>query len=323
MEPVDFFTASRVLIVAGKGGVGKTTVASTLSRAATRHGVSTLLVEVEGKRGLASVFAHDTLSSADTILAPAEPDAGIAALRARAITADDALLDYLTDHGLGGFAQRLSRWEVLDTVATSTPGLRDLIVLGKIKQLERAGAADLIVVDAPASGHAVSFLRCAAALLDTVQTGPVHKQATEVAEMLADPSRCRVLLVTLPEETPVNEAIETAYQLEDTTGVTLGPAVVNCCFPDLGIIDTGPAVLSLLEAHLPDPDLAAVQEAAAFWNRRVALQRDQLERLRVELPLEQLVLPFVFDTPVTLEWVDQLADTLVTEVLGLDAAAVG
>ncbi|MCB0995861.1 MAG: hypothetical protein KDB21_12265 [Acidimicrobiales bacterium] len=314
MEPVDFFTASRVIIVAGKGGVGKTTVACTLGVAATRLGLSTLLVEVEGKRGLASVFAGEQLSSADTVLIPADDTSGRAALAARTITADDALLDYLADHGLGGFARRLSRMEVLETLATSTPGLRDLIVLGKIKQLEREGAYDLILVDAPASGHAVSFLRCADALLDTVHTGPVFKQATDVAELLSDPDRCRVLLVTLPEETPVNELVETAYLLEDTVGVKLGPAVVNCCYPELGDVDP-----ALVGPDLPD----GVRAAAEFWSRRVELQRTQLARLQDELPLEQLLLPYLFDAPIDAADVELLADALVDSVRLLDATAVG
>src|SRR5207253_3194021 len=96
--------------------------------------------------------------------------------------------------GKGG----VGKTTVTAALATAVPGMKDILVLGKVKQLERAGAADLIVLDAPAAGHAVSFLLSARGLLDAVRVGPVSKQAADVVEMLRDPERCRVLLVTVP-----------------------------------------------------------------------------------------------------------------------------
>src|SRR5439155_1700853 len=121
----------------------------------------------------------------------------------------------------------------LDVVATAVPGMKDILVLGKVKQLEREGVADLILIDAPAAGHAISFLLSPRGLLDAVRVGAVRRQAEEVIELLSDPSRCRVMLVTLPEETPVNELVDTAFALEDRVGVKLGPVVVNGVAGDL------------------------------------------------------------------------------------------
>src|SRR5256885_6462526 len=132
-------------------------------------------------------------------------------------------------------SRRLSRSGALDVVATAVPGMRDILVLGKVKQLERAGAADLIVLDAPAAGHAITFLLSARGLLDAVKVGPIQRQASDVVEMLGDPSRCQVVLVTLPEETPVNELVDTAYAVEDRAGVALGPIVVNGYVPALDL----------------------------------------------------------------------------------------
>ena len=123
-------------------------------------------------------------------------------------------------------------------VATAIPGIRDVLVLGKVKQLERARSADLIVVDAPATGHAVTFLTSASGLVDAARGGPLRTQALEVVELLNDPNRCRVMLVTLPEELPVSETIESAYTLEDKAGVQLGPVVVNACDPEPRGLDT-------------------------------------------------------------------------------------
>ncbi len=311
MNPSDFFTAARVLIVAGKGGVGKTTVAAALGVAASTVGLDTLLVEVEGKRGLGSLFAsgdNASLPYADTELIPAGTDFG--RLRARTILAEAALMDYLVENGLKGFARTLDRLHVLDTLATSTPGLKDLIVMGKIKQLETSRDADLIIVDAPASGHAISFLRAARGLQSTVQTGPIRRQADDVAKMLADGDRTQVLLVTLAEETPVNELVETAYALEDDVGVRLGPALINAVHRDRGAVTEVSAAL--------EPALGqAAASAARHWGDRRALQIGQIDRLATELPLEQIVLPRLLRTALGPDDVRDLADVLLAQIRAL------
>ena len=179
MDLERFCATSRVVIVAGKGGVGKTTVTAALATAAARTGMSVLIVEVEGKSGLAACFGEAPLTYEEAELRPG--------VRARTLTPDDALLEYLDDHGMRRISRRLSRSGALDVVATAVPGMRDILVLGKVKQLERAGVADLIVIDAPAAGHAVSFLLSARGLLDAVKVGPIQRQAADVVEMLERP----------------------------------------------------------------------------------------------------------------------------------------
>ncbi len=301
MDPSDFFTASRILIIAGKGGVGKTTIAATLGVAASRSGIDTLLVEIEGKRGLASLFGESGLVYDDTEVLSANASRGAASLRARTIPADAALMDYLADHSLGRFAKTLTKMQVLDTLATSTPGLKDLIVLGKIKQLEQTDDAELIIVDATSSGHAISFLRSARGLQATVDTGPIRRQADEVVALLTNPTRAQVLLVTLAEETPVNELIETAYALEDEVGIRLGPAVINSVYESRG-----------LKSRAKGSSEAA--RAAAYWEKRSASHRSQIDRLAEELPLEQFVLPRRFTTQLGLADLEHLGDLLTAQI---------
>src|SRR5690606_38638579 len=159
--------------------------------------------------------------------------AGGGVLRASEMSRDGDLLEYIRDHGLSLVSKRLVSSGALDVVATAAPGIKDILILGKVKQLERAGAADLLILDAPAAGHAITFLQAARALLDTVRGGPINAQAREVLEMLTDHDRCRVVLVTLPEETPVNELVDTAFSLEDRVGVGLAPVVVNGLYDDV------------------------------------------------------------------------------------------
>ena len=117
-------------------------------------------------------------------------------------------------------------------ISTAIPGIRDVLVLGKVKQLERDRAADLILVDAPATGHAITFLTSASGMVSAARGGPLRTQAQDVVELLSDPARCRVLLVTLPEELPVSETVESAFTLEDKAGVQLGPVIINACDPE-------------------------------------------------------------------------------------------
>jgi anion-transporting ArsA/GET3 family ATPase len=288
MELAQFCSASRVVIVAGKGGVGKTTVTATLATAAARTGASVLIVEVEGKSGLATAFGGEALEYEECEVAPG--------VRARTLTPDQALVEYLEGRGLKRMSRRLTNSGALDVVATAVPGMREILVLGKVKALEREGAADLIIIDAPAAGHAVSFLMSPRGLLDAVSIGPIRAQAEEVIELLSDPERCRVILVTLPEETPVNELVDTAYALEDRVGIKLGPVVVNGWFADAPE-PSQPALrdAAILGLAIDGDEAARLDAAAAFRHERHVRHQAQVERLAQRLPLAQIRLPFLFD----------------------------
>jgi anion-transporting ArsA/GET3 family ATPase len=318
LQPEQFFASSRVVIVAGKGGVGKTVVAAVMARAAARSGLSALIVEVEGKSGLPAMFGQSDLTYDETLLSPGGGVDGAAEIKARTLTPDDALLEYLADHGLNRVSKRLVSSGALDIVATAVPGIKDILILGKVKQLERADVADVIILDAPAAGHAITFLRAARSLLDTVRVGPIQTQARDVLDLLTDHERCQVMLVTLPEETPVNELVETAYSLEDDVGIGLAPVVVNGVYPDLPGLATDPIeAAEAADASLrpgEDEELAA---AASFRLERMDLQRTQIARLADELPLPQIKLPFVFDAEIGPDQVDALARALLDEVASI------
>ncbi len=293
-DPVASLTAARVVIVAGKGGVGKTTVTAVLARAAAARGLRVLAIELDGKPTLAELLA--------------ESDVTI-----RSIAAPAALDEYLREHGFGRVAKRLTATGVIDVIGTAAPGIDDIVVLGKVKQLERSGEWDVIVVDGPAAGHAITFLTSASGMLDAVRGGPVRAQATDVLELLGDAERCQVVLVTLAETTPVNEVIETAFALEDQVGVQLGPVVVN------GVDTAADAV--------PDPDdptvasalaeLAATGDgretlaaAARFRRSRRAVQLAEIERLADALPLDQVHVASLSVAGLTAADVGTLADEL-------------
>jgi len=308
MDIRSFCSQSRVLIVAGKGGVGKTTMVAALAHLAAGSGLSVLVIELEGRTGVSAAFggsgvlgyAGEVLQAAgatDLGDGPVDDGARLApgTVHARTITPDDALLEYLDDHGMRRFSKRLLSSGIIDIVAGAIPGIRDILVLGKVKQIEQQGIADLVLVDAPATGHAMTFLSSARGLLDAARGGPIRSQAADVAALLSDPRRCQVALVTLPEEMPVNEVVEAAYQLEDRVGIALGPVIVNACYPPSpGLEEPAPTTVAAAGADLDPALVDALEAARRFRQRRHDLQEQEILRLADELPLPQLRVPFLF-----------------------------
>ncbi len=300
--------------MAGKGGVGKTTLGATIGLSAARSGLDTILVELDGHSSLGRPFGHAQLSYDDVDLLAGQYELE-GSLRGRQITPDDALVDYLASSGLDQIGSRLLRSGAVDVVSTAAPGIRDLLALGKIRQLETSGEADLIVVDAPAAGHALTFLRAATGLRSSSTSGPVRDQAEAVLEMFADESRCQVVMVTLPEETPINELVETAYDIEDEVGLKLGPVIVNGVWPEIdGLADE-------LEAlGRQTSRIGRSRELASRYRlNRCAAQQAQCGRLSEELALPQAQVPYLFRHTIDRDGLDQLSDALDQELerLGL------
>lgn len=292
--------------MAGKGGVGKTTVCAAVARTASDLGLSALVLAID-RAGHPKPLPDGPVDPRSEVFAD--------------LAADASLVEYLETHGFGRLSRRLLRRGFVEVAATAAPGIKDILLLGKVAQLERNGAADLIVVDAPASGHALRFLASARGLSEMVASGPLRAQADQVSAMLSDGRRARVLLVTLAEETPVNEVADTAYALEDRAGVALAAVVVNGLYPPLeGLEDDPVAVAAEAGVVLPHEELERLSAAARFRLGRRSLQQEQVARLGSKLPLPQIHLPFLFDTDVAGAGIDRLADALRDELTPVPSA---
>ncbi len=278
VHPLQFLSSTRLVVVAGKGGVGKTTVTAVLARAAFRAGMRVLAVDLDGKPTLADLL-------------PDQPS--------ESISAKAALAEYLETHGLHRVAKRLATSGVIDVVANAAPGIDDIVVLGKLKQLERSEDFDVILVDGPAAGHAITLLLAPASLQAAVRGGPIRTQAEEVADMLADHQRCQACLVTLPEATPIAEALETAAALRDRVGVRLGPMVVNAV--DLG---------TKLDEQAGGGG-SAMARAAVFTNARRAMHAAQARALDESWGGTHLTVPLVDGATLDAAEVDRLAAAIV------------
>ena len=319
MQPAQFFSSANVLIVAGKGGVGKTVAAATIATSAARSGLSVLLVEVSGRSSSAPMFGAEPQGYEEaTAVHEAGPDRS-GSVTLKSITPDQALVEWLANHGFNRLIGRLASSGILEIVATATPGIKDLLILGRIKAFADEGTYDLIVVDAPAAGHAVGFLRSPRGVRDVARTGVLHRQAVEVLDLIGDPDRCQVMLVTIPEETPVNELIETSFAVEDELGVRLGPVIVNAVLPTIEGLDDDldAASLDAVAPELGDDERAALSTAAAFRAGRAALQAEQIERLGTSLPLPQIRLPQLFGTSIGPDEIGVLADELTAAIVDL------
>jgi len=290
VDQTKFFTASRIIIVAGKGGVGKTTVSAGLAMAAAQAGLHVLFIELDDKPsaekilGSASSRGSGSPGYGNWGYEPTEIalPSGTGHITARRITATSALTDYLDTRPLGKVSRKLITAGIVELIATAAPGIDDLLVLGKIKALESEGVADLIIIDGPPAGQAISLLMSARALNTSISGGPIHQQSAEVLELLADSARCQVMLVTLPETTPVNEMIDTAFALEDDIGVHLAPLVINA-------VESG----TTLEIPKSLPSASGVVQAARFQNARTARQSHEIARLKERLAIPTLELPFL------------------------------
>ena len=299
-------TQARLHWVSGKGGTGKSTVAAALALALAAEGKRVLLVEVEGRQGIAQLFDTPPLPHEEKRIAVA---AGNGELRALAIDVETALLEYLDMFYNLGFAGRaMRRFGAVEFATTLAPGLRDVLLTGKVKECvvrtESDGRRtyDAVVVDAPPTGRVVSFLDVTRAMADLAKGGPIRSQSEGVITLLHSPDSI-VHLVTLLEELPVQETLDAVEELR-AADLRVGAVVVNMVRPDTlpadsvgaaaeGEIDARALRAGLAAAHLEldDDDVAGLVTESVQHAARVDAQRASRERLvnkgadLVELPL--------------------------------------
>ncbi|UYP19325.1 P-loop NTPase [Rhodococcus sp. Z13] len=296
---------ARLHFVSGKGGTGKSTVAAALALALAAGGRKVLLVETEGRQGIAQLFDVPSLPPVETKIATAEGGGVVSAL---AIDIETAFLEYLDMFYNLGFAGRaMRRIGAIEFVTTLAPGLRDVILTGKIKETvvrtDKSGAPvyDAVVVDSPPTGRIGSFLDVTKAMADLAKSGPIRSQSEGVVRLLHS-DQTVVHLVTLLEALPVQETADAVEELQ-AADLRLGTVIVNKTVPEhlpaelvdeaaAGRID-GPPIRATFERvglKLSDDDFAGlltqtVEHASVLQAQQVsAAQLDDVKVARMSLP---------------------------------------
>jgi anion-transporting ArsA/GET3 family ATPase len=293
----------RLVVVAGKGGVGKTTVAAALGLIAARSGKRTVICEVAEQERLADLFGVDASGHEERELAPELHSVSVDPERAK----DEWLRYQLKSNTLAGVLGGSSLFRYLSAAA---PGLSELVTIGKVwdlAQLERrtgGSVFDLAIVDAPATGHGIAMLRAPSTYASVARVGPIRRQALTIDKFLRNRRRTGVVVVALPEEMPVNETLDFERRLADEMGMSIDRAIVNAVYPERF---TG-AEAKRLRAGAREDD-GAVHAALAEYER-VRGQRSQLRRLRRGLDAPVATLPFLFEPELGLEQLDELARKL-------------
>lgn len=289
----------RLLVVTGKGGVGKSTVAAALALVAANRGRRVLVVDVDAKGTIADRFEAGAIG-----FKPREVMPGISLM---AMDTEASLAEYIRLNlriPIVGRIGPLAR--ALDFVATAAPGVREILTIGKIcwevrESIEGRADWDLVVVDAAATGHVIAQLGAADAIGDLVAVGPVRGQTEWMSELLSDPAVTALNIVTTPEEMPVAETIDLVGRARTELNVPLGAVIVNRVLPELftthdeEMFETlaSPPVLDVLVTDL-GPGVQPVLDAARL---AVAMRRSRIEhlnRLRDEVDLPTLYLPYLF-----------------------------
>lgn len=320
MDIHDFFEP-RILIVSGKGGVGKTTVSAALALAAARAGRRVCIAEVDQKGTLPKLFGGAQLS-----YEPREMASGVYGMN---IIPDEALAEYLdVQYHMKRISRVFASSHFVDYITATAPGLKDILVLGKIWYLEQGRTGpkfDTIIVDAPAAGHMLTFLSAPIGLSDAVRVGPVQRQAEWLVQMLRDPKRSRVHLVTLAEEMPIAETTETAQALEERIKINTGAIFANAVYPEYltgadekqldSVMQDGKAdelcdAAEPVGLKLDKEDLEALVGYGRFIAARRAIQMKHLRALKKSVSDPVVELPFLFTAGLALPGVEQLADSI-------------
>ncbi len=292
-HPIPELLDKRLVIVTGKGGVGKTTVAVALGLRAAAAGKRTIVCEVASQENASRMFDH-----AEVGFHEVEMEENLWSI---SIDPDESMREYvLLQLKVRAMRDMLFRSRIFNYLAAATPGLKELVTIGKIwelaqldRKVKKGRKYDLVIVDAPATGHGVGFLQTPRTFANIARVGPIHSQAQTLDRFITDHENTGAAIVALPEEMPVNESAALERDLRDEVGVAVDRVYLNGLYPER--FSKAEAERLSAVAENEDGAVRAAARAALSEHERARCQRAQLSRLRrrVEAPVKSL--PFLFE----------------------------
>ena len=300
------------MIVTGKGGVGKSTVALALALAAARRGKRTILCEVSAQEHLSRVFHRAEVGFHEVEMAEN--------LWAISIDPDESLREYvLLQLKVKAMRDLLFKSRIFTYLAAATPGLKELVTIGKIwelaledRKVKQGRNYDLVIVDAPATGHGVGFLQTPRTFANVARVGPIRQQAEILDKFIRNRKRTGMAVVTLPEEMPVNETAKLERDLASEVGVQVSRIFCNGLYPERFPEDEAGALIELAAER--EGAVRVACRAAASESRRARAEREQLARLEELTEAPVTTLPFLFEPELGVEEIGVLADEVADEV---------
>ncbi|MDQ6774819.1 MAG: arsenical pump-driving ATPase GET3 [Actinomycetota bacterium] len=296
----------RLIFVTGKGGVGKSTVATALGVLAARYGLRTIVAELASQARIRDTFEHDGETFEEVQLSE----------RLYTISIDPqlAMEEYLQVK-TGAVGQALGASRLFQAFAMATPGMRELLSVGKVWELaqlkrrtEGANAYDLVIVDSPAAGHGVGILRTPRTFADIARVGPIAHQGRTIAQTITDPAFTAVVAAATAEEMPINETLWLRDALA-AESLPLDAVIVNALYPSRFTARERGRLRKARSGSLAAPATAALRAALSEQARALG-QQEQLQRLRDGLGLPLLELPYLFAEAIGRDELDRLADAL-------------
>jgi anion-transporting ArsA/GET3 family ATPase len=300
------------VIVTGKGGVGKSTVALALALAAARRGKRTILCEVSAQEHLSRVFHRAEVGFHEVEMAEN--------LWAISIDPDESLREYvLLQLKVKAMRDLLFKSRIFTYLAAATPGLKELVTIGKIwelaledRKVKQGRNYDLVIVDAPATGHGVGFLQTPRTFANVARVGPIRQQAEILDKFIRNRKRTGMAVVTLPEEMPVNETAKLERDLASEVGVQVSRIFCNGLYPERFPEEEAGALIELAAER--EGAVRVACRAAASESRRARAEREQLARLEELTEAPVTTLPFLFEPELGVEEIGVLADEVADEV---------
>jgi anion-transporting ArsA/GET3 family ATPase len=297
-----------VVFVTGKGGVGKTTVAVALGLRAAAAGKRTIVCEVSAQENASRIFEHTEIGFHEVEVAEN--------LWSISIDPDESMREYvLLQLKVRAMRDMLFRSRIFNYLAAATPGLKELVTIGKIwelAQLDRKVKSgrkyDLVIVDAPATGHGIGFLQTPRTFAAIARVGPIHSQAQQLNRLITDQEHTGVAIVALPEEMPVNESAALEHDLREDVGVAVDRVYMNGLYPERFSNHEAEQLAELAGGE--DGAVRAAARAALSEHNRARSQRAQLARLRRRVKAPVKALPFLFEPDLGVEAAGQLAKRL-------------